>query len=234
MLNFRNTYYGILFVEEKSMLKQRLQQKLLQKLSPQQIQMIKLLEVPTLQIEQRIKKELEENPALEEGQEEEEVHAEPEEEQFEETDKDQEEFTLDDYIEEDDIPDYRLQAKNYSKDEDKRTEIPFSVGFSFHEHLESQLSLRDLTEKQKILGEYILGNIDEDGYLRRELINIVDDLAFLQNVETTEAELEEVLKIIQDLEPAGVGARSLRECLLLQIEKRDNSQPSLKTCPFNP
>ena len=209
------------------MLKQRLQQKLLQKLSPQQIQMIKLLEVPTLQIEQRIKKELEENPALEEGQEDEEDHADPEEEQFEETDKDQEEFTIDDYIEEDEIPDYRLQEKNYSKDEDKRSEIPFSVGFSFHEHLESQLSLRDLTDKQKILGEYIIGNIDEDGYLRREIINIVDDLAFLQNVETTEAELEEVLNVIQDLEPAGVGARSLRECLLLQIEKRSNQQPSL-------
>ena len=210
------------------MLNQRLQQKLLQKLSPQQIQMIKLLEVPTLQIEQRIKKELEENPALEEGQEEEDIPSETEEEeQFEEKDKDQEEFTLDDYIEEDDIPDYRLQSKNYSKDEDKRTEIPFSVGFSFHEHLESQLGLRDLSDKQKILGEYILGNIDEDGYLRRELINIVDDLAFLQNVETTESELEEVLKIIQDLEPTGVGARTLRECLLLQIEKRDKSQPSM-------
>ncbi len=201
---------------------------MLQKLSPQQIQMIKLLEVPTLQMEQRIKKELEENPALEEGQEEEDIPSEAEEEeQFEETDKDQEEFTLDDYIEEDDIPDYRLQAKNYSKDEDKRTEIPFSVGFSFHEHLESQLGLRDLSDKQKILGEYILGNIDDDGYLRRELINIVDDLAFLQNVETTESELEEALKIIQDLDPTGVGARTLRECLLLQIEKRDKSQPSM-------
>jgi RNA polymerase sigma-54 factor len=210
------------------MLKQRLQQKLLQKLSPQQIQMIKLLEVPTLQIEQRIKKELEENPALEEGEEEEEVPSEAEDDQFEEKDKDEEEFTLDDYIEEDEIPDYRLQAKNYSKDEEKRTEIPFSVGFSFHEHLESQLGLRDLTDKQKILGEYILGNIDEDGYLRRELINIVDDLAFLQNVETTESELEEVLDIIQDLEPAGVGARTLRECLLLQLEKRDKTQPSMK------
>jgi RNA polymerase sigma-54 factor len=209
------------------MLKQRLQQKLLQKLSPQQIQMIKLLEVPTLQIEQRIKKELEENPALEEGQEEEEIPAEPEEEQFEEKDKDQEEFTIDDYIEDEEYPEYRLQAKNYSKDEDKRTEIPFSVGFSFHEHLESQLGLRDLTEKQKILGEYILGNIDEDGYLRRELNNIVDDIAFLQNVETSESELDDVLKIIQDLEPAGVGARTLRECLLLQLEKRDITQPSM-------
>jgi len=190
--------------------------------------MIKLLEVPTLQIEQRIKKELEENPALEEGADEDDIPVDGEEEQFEEKDKDGEEFTIDDYIEEDDIPDYRLQVNNYSKDEEKRNEIPFSVGASFQEHLESQLSLRDLTEKQKILGEYILGNLDEDGYLRRELINIVDDLAFLQNVETTEEELEEVLKIIQDLEPAGVGARSLRECLLLQIEKRDISQSATK------
>ena len=113
------------------MLKQRLQQKLLQKLSPQQIQMIKLLEVPTLQIEQRIKKELEENPALEEGAEEEEIPSETEEDQFEEKDKDQEEFTIDDYIEEDDIPDYRLQAKNYSKDEEKRTEYLFQLDFHF-------------------------------------------------------------------------------------------------------
>ena len=210
------------------MLKQRLQQKLLQKLSPQQIQMIKLLEVPTLQIEQRIKKELEENPALEEGQDDDDIPSEQDE-QSEDNDKDKDgdEFTLDDYIDDDEIPDYKLQTKNYSKDEDKRSEIPFSVGSSFQEYLESQLSLRNLTEKQEILGEYILGNIDEDGYLRRELSNIVDDLAFLQNVETNEEELEEVLKVIQDLEPAGVGARNLRECLLLQIEKRDTTQPSL-------
>lgn len=211
------------------MLRQKLQQKLLQKLSPQQIQMIKLLEVPTLQIEERIKKELEENPALEEGAEDEEVTPDTEEEdQIEGEDKDQDEFTLDDYIEDDDIPDYRLQAKNTSKDEERRSEIPFSVGFSFHEHLESQLGLRDLTDKQKILGQYIIGNIDEDGYVRRELVNIVDDLAFLQNTETTEEELEEVLGIIQDLEPAGVGARTLRECLLLQIEKRDKTHTSVR------
>jgi RNA polymerase sigma-54 factor len=212
------------------MLKQRLQQKLLQKLSPQQIQMIKLLEVPTLQIEQRIKKELEENPALEEGPEDEaESPEENEEEQFEDEEKNNdEEFTLDDYIEEDEIPDYKLQTNNYSKDDDKNSEIPFSVGSSFHEHLESQLGLRELDDKQKILGEYIIGNIDEDGYLRRELVSIVDDLAFLQNVTTTEAELEEVLMIIQDLDPAGVGARTLRECLMLQLGRKDLSQPSVK------
>jgi RNA polymerase sigma-54 factor len=207
------------------MLKQKLQQKLLQKLSPQQIQMIKLLEVPTLQIEQRIKKELEENPALEEGPEDEDLSEDNnEEEEFEDNDRDQEEFTLDDYIEEDEIPDYRLQANNYSRDDEKRADIPFSAGSSFHEHLESQLGLRDLTDKQKVLGEYIIGNIDEDGYLRRELENIVDDLAFLQNLEATEEELEDVLKIIQDLEPAGVGARTLKECLLLQLAKKDLTQ----------
>jgi RNA polymerase sigma-54 factor len=211
------------------MLKQKLQQKLLQKLSPQQIQMIKLLEVPTLQIEQRIKKELEENPALEEGSEDETLPSEEtDEDQFEDNDKDQDEFTIDDYIEEDEIPEYRLQANNYSRDDEKRAEIPFSAGSSFHEHLETQLGLRDLYDKQKILGEYIIGNIDEDGYLRRELTSIVDDLAFLQNITTTEQELEEVLEIVQDLEPAGVGARTLRECLMLQLEKKDQTQPSVK------
>ena len=212
------------------MLKQRLQQKLLQKLSPQQIQMIKLLEIPTLQIDQRIKKELEENPALEEGdgpESDENSELEGDLDQPEETDKDNEEFTLDDYIEEEEIPEYRLQSNNYSKDDEKRAEIPFSGGSSFHEYLESQLGLRNLTDKQKILGEYILGNIDEDGYLRRELVNIADDLAFLQNVNTDESELEEVLKIIQDLEPAGIGARNLKECLLLQLDKKDDAQPSL-------
>lgn len=210
------------------MLKQRLQQKLLQKLSPQQIQMIKLLEIPTIQIEQRIKKELEENPALEEGSDEEEIRDEVvEEEQFEEKDTDQEEFTLDDYIDDEDIPEYRLQTNNYDRDDEKRMEIPFSVGSSFHEHLESQLVLRELTEEQKILGEYILGNIDDDGYLRRELANIVDDLAFLRNIETTEEKLEEVLMIIQDLDPPGVGARNLRECLLLQLKNKDHSIPAV-------
>ncbi len=213
------------------MLKQKLQQKLLQKLSPQQIQMIKLLEIPTLQIEQRIKKELEENPALEEGPEEDEeiTGMEAEDEDYENDDKDQEEFTLDDYIEEDEIPDYRLHANNYSKEDEKRNEIPFSVGSTFQEHLMAQLNLRELTEKQKVLGEYILGNIDEDGYLRRELENIVDDLAFLQNVTTDEKELEEVLEVIQDLDPPGVGSRTLRECLLIQLAIKDRTQDSLKT-----
>ncbi len=216
------------------MLKQKLQQKLLQKLSPQQIQMIKLLEVPTLQIEQRIKKELEENPALEEGHDDEEIASEQQEndQDYEEDDRDQEEFTLDDFIEEDEIPDYRLRTNNLSRDDEKKADIPFSAGSSFHEFLESQFGLRDLTDKQKILGEFIIGNIDEDGYLRRELVNIVDDLAFLQNITTTVEELGEVLVIIQDLEPAGVGARTLRECLLLQLAKKDLSQAPAKLAYF--
>lgn len=192
--------------------------------------MIKLLEIPTLQIEQRIKKELEENPALEEGpDEEDEIIAQEEEEgEFEEKDKDQEEFTLDDYLDDDEIPDYRLQTNNYSRDDEKKADIPFSGGTSFHEYLKSQMDLRDLTDKQKTIGEYILGNIDEDGYLRRALPNIVDDLAFLQNVTATEKEVEEVLEVIQDLDPPGVGARDLRECLLIQLEKGENSNPSVK------
>jgi RNA polymerase sigma-54 factor len=204
-------------------LNQRLQQKLLQKLSPQQIQMIKLLEVPSMLLEQRIKKELEENPALEEGPDEEtaDVADDVQDDDLYE-DKDQEEFTLDDYIDDDDIPDYRLQSNNYSKDE-KRSEIPFSAGSSFHEHLQSQLGLRSLTDRQKVLGEYIIGNIDEDGYLRREISSISDDLAFLQNLEVTEDELEEILEVIQDFDPAGVGARTLQECLLLQISRREDS-----------
>ncbi len=197
------------------MLKQKLEQKLLQKLSPQQIQMIKLLEVPTMQLEQRIKKELEENPALEEGED-----MERSEEPAEEAPKEnQDEFSFEDYIGDDDIPNYKLQASNYSKDM-KHEEIPFSVGSTFKESLESQLNLRFLDEKQDMLASYLIGNIDDDGYLRRDLISIVNDLAFSQNVTATVEELEDVLKIIQGFEPAGVGARDLRECLLLQLRNK--------------
>jgi len=207
------------------MLKQKLQQKLLQKLSPQQIQMIKLLEIPAIHLEQRIKKEIEENPALEEGEEGLQQDAEEENEQFEAEDSDNDEFSLDDYLEEDFIPDYRLQSSNYAVDDDRKSEIPFSIGSSFHEHLESQIGLRILDDKQKILAEHIIGNIDEDGYLRREPENIVDDLAFSQNITTTVEELEEVLEIVHDLEPPGVGARTLRECLLLQLLRKDQQDP---------
>ncbi|MBT3750355.1 MAG: RNA polymerase factor sigma-54 [Bacteroidetes bacterium] len=200
------------------MLKQRLQQKLLQKLSPQQIQLIKLLEVPTIQLEQRIKKELEENPVLEEGREEDpEYETDGQDDLGSETEKD--EFSIEDYIEDDETPNYRLNSRNYSKDDERSSEIPFTVGISFRENLETQLGLRGLNEDELALGQYILGNIDDDGYLRRDLENIVDDLAFSMNVSATEGELEKILKIIQDFDPPGVGARSLQECLLLQIDR---------------
>ncbi len=209
------------------MLKQKLQQKLLQKLSPQQIQMIKLLEIPSMQLEQRIKKELEENPVLEEGREELDPDVTTEEDiRAEENDHDNDEFSIDDYLNEEDIPSYKLNSRNYSRDE-KREDIPFSVGATFHEFLESQLGLRKLDDRQHALAEYLIGNIDEDGYLRRDLEAVVDDLAFSLNVSTTEEELLEILRIIQDFDPVGVGSRDLRECLLLQIRARDQEIESI-------
>ncbi len=209
------------------MIKQSLQQKLLQKLSPQQIQVIKLLELPTLQLEERIKKELEENPVLEEGSKEEEEEFQEEnrtEEQEKDTDK--EEFTLEDYMNDEDIPAYKLNANNYSKD-DKNEEIPFSGGTTFHEQLLSQLGLRILPPEKIALAEYLIGNIDEDGYLRRDLDSIVDDLAFAAGIETSYEELLELQRIIQDFDPAGVGARNLRECLLLQIQRKKEQTESV-------
>jgi RNA polymerase sigma-54 factor len=204
------------------MLKQRLQQKLLQKLSPQQIQMIKLLEIPSMQLEQRIKKEIEENPALEEGAE---LNAD---EPFEEKQvKEDEDFSLNEYYSTDDIPSYKLNANNYSKGSELKPDIPFSVGSTFQDNLEMQLGLRDLDKKKKALAEYLIGNLDDDGYLRRKLEAIVDDLDFTLNIKTTEEELLEALHIIQDLEPAGVGARDLQECLLLQISAKDQNIPSI-------
>ncbi|MEL7589514.1 MAG: RNA polymerase factor sigma-54 [Prolixibacteraceae bacterium] len=205
-----------------------LQQKLLQKLSPQQIQVIKLLEIPTVQLEQRIKKELEENPVLELTSESQDEGGEDQDDQSAgETDKDSDEFSLEDYMDDDDIPEYRLSSNNYSKD-DRQIDIPFSAGTSFNESMSEQLGLTNLTETQKQLAEYIIGNIDEDGYLRRDLASISDDLAFNVNVTVSEEELEEILKIIQDFDPAGVGARDLQECLILQLRRRkDNAYTPL-------
>ena len=210
------------------MLGQRLQQKLLQKLSPQQIQTIKLLEIPTIELEQRIKKEIEENPVLETGVEETADNTNNEDEVVEnELGNDQEEFSLNDYLNDEDVPTYKLNSGNYSKEE-RKTEIPFSVGDTFYDHLEAQLGLRRLTEKQQILGKHILGNIDEDGYLRRKPENIADDLAFSMNISATEDEILDVLYIIQDFDPPGVCAIDLQECLLLQIERKDEDDPVVK------
>ena len=203
------------------MLKQQLQQKLQQKLSPQQIQLIRLLELPAIELEERVKHELEDNPALEEGKE----FADD----FERTDDGVEEqmpgettsdmdISLGDYMSEDDIPDYKL--REISERVEKKEDIPFSVGQSLNEFLLQQLGLRDLPEKQYQIAEYIIGNIDDDGYLRRDLCAIADDLVFQAGQDVSEKEIKEVLVIIQDFDPAGVGARNLQECLLLQLARK--------------
>jgi RNA polymerase sigma-54 factor len=199
------------------MLNQRLQQKLQQKLSPQQIQMIKLLELPSLQLEQRIKKEIEENPALEEG-------ADQEDSEFQEDEEidsgDDDEFSLEDYISDDDIPDYKLSTNNYSKDDQDKS-MPFSGGKSFLEFLDEQLQLKNISKETYHLANYLLGNLDEDGYLRRDLEDIVDDLAFSQNIMVEKTQLESALQAIQSLDPAGIGARNLQECLLIQLDRKE-------------
>jgi len=177
-------------------------------------------------LEQRIKKELEENPILEEGEEADDKLDQDEEITEEEVSKDEDEFTLEDYLNDEDIPSYRLNANNTSKD-DKREEIPFSGGTTFHEYLESQLGLRVLSERNYELAKYIIGNIDDDGYLRRKLTAIADDLAFSMGITTNEDELEHLLYIIHDFEPIGVGARDLQECLLIQISAKDQTIPEI-------
>jgi RNA polymerase sigma-54 factor len=205
-----------------------LQQKLLQKLSPQQIQVIKLLEIPAIQLEQRIKKEIEENPVLE--LESDNPLADDDssyDESGEDNDFDNDEFSFDDYISDDDeIPYYKTSSNNYSKN-DKYTEIPFSVGITFHEYLKDQLRMVDLSERERRLAEYIIGNIDDDGYLRRDLMSISDDLAFNLNMEVTEEELKGLLNVIQEFDPPGVGARDLQECLLLQLRRKKGNDLDL-------
>ena len=183
-------------------------QNLSQKLSPQQIQMIKLLELPTVQLEQRIKSEIEENPALEES-----ANDEPR----------QKNISLDDYAKKDEIPSYRLHVNNYSKD-DKVASIPLSDGLTFYEYLIEQLSYQQMDDRIKIIARYIIGSLDRSGYLRREVENIIDDLTFTMGLEVTEKEVEEALYIVQSLEPYGIAARNLRESLLLQL----NHHPQTK------
>jgi len=190
-------------------------QKMMQKLSPQQIQMIKLLELPALQLEQRIKQEIEENPVLEEDLE-----------VQKEEDEHKKEVSLDQY-DTDETPNYKSFANNYSKEEQSRPAyIPDSL--SFHEYLGEQLGYKELDDRQRALAEYLIGSLDDDGYLRRELAFLADDIAFTTGVETSEQELEELLRVVQELEPAGVGARTLQECLLLQIDAPDDATPARK------
>jgi RNA polymerase sigma-54 factor len=202
------------------MLKQSLQQKLLQKLSPQQIQLMKLLQLPTTELEVRIKEELESNPALEEGAENDwdEDDLAPTEEQSEALD----DFDFDDYLD-DETPDYRLGARNQEADVEDKT-IPFSGGTTFFERLHAQLGLLDVPEEARELADHIIGNLDEAGYLRRDLESIVNDLAFTEGKVVERTALEEALCVVQTLDPAGVGARDLKECLQLQLQRKFDSE----------
>ena len=195
-----------------------LQQKLLQKLSPQQIQMIKLLELPAIQLEQRIKKELEENPVLEIDGTRNENDSEGDS-SSDSTESIDNEISIEDYINNE--PSYKYRTNNFSKD-DKKEDIPFSIGSTFHEYLSEQLGLLSLNEQEMMLAEYIIGNIDEDGYLRREIEAMVDDLAFSLNIEVPEKELTHLLRVVQELDPPGIGARDLQECLLLQLKRKEH------------
>ena len=203
------------------MQKQHLQQKLQQRISPQQIQFIRLLELPFLEIEERIKQELDENPVLEEGKES--INDDMEDNDYETDDvslsnEDDTDLTLGDYRTEDDIPDYKLNE--LSSKAERREEIPFSPGPSLHEHLVEQLGLRALSERDRKIGEYIIGNIDDDGYLRRDLRALTDDLIFKAGEDVQEKDIEPILHIIQDFEPTGIASRNLQECLLIQLKKK--------------
>jgi len=207
------------------MLKQYLQFKLSQKLSPQQIQLMKLIQLPTQAFEQRLKQELEENPALEKGKEETENEFDDD---FDNTQDDFDDnemidagdINVDEYLSDDEIPDYRTQANNYSADDEEKT-MPYAAGTSFTQHLVSQLNTYRLNDEERGVAEFLVGSVDESGYIRRELSDIMDDLAFTQNIYTTEDKIEKVLQIVHQLDPAGVGARNLQECLSIQLHRKE-------------
>lgn len=215
------------------MLNQRLQQKLLQKLSPQQILLMKLLQIPSVSLDQRIKQEIEENPALElenESDVDDQTDSLSDDNDSDEYDSDDnddnsdDEFDLSDYLSDDDDDSYKLKTNNYSADDD-HYEAPFSSAQTFHEFLIQQLGFRKLDEKKYKIGLYIIGNIDDSGYLTRPVEAIVDDLLFSLNIKTTKKEILETLRVIQDFEPYGVGARNLQECLLIQLYKLQEENP---------
>ncbi|WP_299249552.1 RNA polymerase factor sigma-54 [uncultured Lacinutrix sp.] len=208
------------------MLKQYLQFKLSQKLSPQQIQLMKLIQLPTQAFEQRLKQELEENPALDTGKEDKENEYEDmdnSQDDYDDNEKiEAEDINVDDYLSDDEIPDYRTSVNNYSADDDEKS-IPYASGTSFTQHLKTQLNTYRLNDEERDIAEFLVGSVDESGYIRRELSDIMDDLAFTQNVYTTEQKIEHVLKIVHQLDPAGVGARDLQECLSIQLKRKEQS-----------
>ncbi len=211
------------------MQKLSIQQQLSQKLSPQQIQFIKLLQIPAAELESRIEEELEINPALEEGKEEPLEDKESGEDEYSDSGEDEysdDELDVQEYIRDEDVAGYKMQGDGPSQDDDER-ESPIAGTTSLTEMLLNQMGFLRLDERQTKIAEQLIGSIDEDGYIRRNLDLIVDDLAFSQNIETNVEEIEEVLFKIQDFDPAGIGARDLQECLLLQIERRHIGEPEV-------
>jgi RNA polymerase sigma-54 factor len=207
------------------MLKQYLQYKLSQKLSPQQIQLMKLIQLPTQAFEQRLRQELEDNPALEPGKEivedTEDIYEDNYEEDFKEDNEhiDAEDINIDEYLSDDEIPDYRTQTNNYSEDQDDKV-IPYAAATTFYQHLLAQLQQQFIAEEDWAIAAFLIGSIDETGYIRRPIPDLVDDLAFTENLYTDESQVKKVLRSVQQLDPAGVGATSLQECLLLQLERK--------------
>jgi RNA polymerase sigma-54 factor len=207
------------------MLKQYLQFKLSQKLSPQQIQLMKLIQLPTQAFEQRINQELEENPALDTGKEETNEDKMDEFDNSEDDYNDNEEINtedinIDEYLSDDDVPDYRTQVSNYSSDDEEKV-MPYAAGTSFNQHLRNQLNTFRLDDEEREIAEFLVGSVDESGYIRRALSDIMDDLAFTQNIFTTEDKIENVLHKVHQLDPAGVGARGLQECLSIQLHRKE-------------
>jgi len=201
--------------------------KLEQKLSPQQIQLMKLIQLPTQELEERLEQEIQENPALDEGADEDEKERDEDEwdNDLDNTEKDDnlDDVNWDEYLSDDEIPAYKTQANNYSPD-DEQYSVPISVQENFIDRLHAQIGMQDLDDTEYQIAEYIIGSIGDDGLLEREVIDIVDDLAFNRNIFVEEKDVEEVLKVIQTLDPAGVGARDLRECLLLQLARFTQSE----------
>lgn len=209
------------------MLKQSLNFKLLQKLSPQQIQLMKLIQLPTQAFEERLKQEIEENPALDTGKEEADNFEDSLANEYEDagTEKiDTEDINIDEYLSDDEVPSYKTQANNYSSDDEEKS-VPYAAGTTFHQSLKNQLNTFRINEEERLIAEFLVGSIDDSGYIRRNVLDLVDDLAFTQNVFTTEEKVIEMLtNVVQRLDPIGVGGRDLKECLIIQLKSKPENK----------
>ncbi len=209
------------------MLKQSLHQKLSQKLSPQQIQLMKLVQLPTQAFEERLEQEIEENPALDSGKEKDDDFDDSLSEEYDDTGNekiDTDDINIDEYLSDDEIPSYRTQANNYSPDDEER-DIPYAAGITFHQSLKNQLNTFIINDEERIIAEFLVGSVDDSGYIRRNTLDIVDDLAFTQNVFTTEKKVIELLtNVVQKLDPIGVGGRDLKECLIIQLKAKQEEK----------